>query len=152
MYNAAEQLVELNKTNVAQASKLAAITLENTEKLFRLNLTAAKSALAHGIENAQAAASVKDVQELFALRARFAETGVQTALRARFGSASRVLGGLGRDLGELQQGHGRVGGQGCQVGPGRLRCRRRRLPVDIRRDDRRLRSVPEGDQAGREPR
>lgn len=80
MYNAAEQLVEMNRTNVAQASKLAAITLENAEKLFRLNLTAAKSALAHGIENAQASASVKDVQELFALRARFAETGVQTAL------------------------------------------------------------------------
>jgi phasin family protein len=80
MYNAAEQFAELNKANVAQASKLAAITLENAEKLFRLNLTAAKSALAQGIENAQAAASVKDVQELFALRARFAENGVQTAL------------------------------------------------------------------------
>jgi phasin family protein len=80
MYNAAEQFVELNKANVAQASKLAAITLENAEKLFRLNLTAAKSALAQGIENAQATASVKDVQELFALRAKVAETGVQTAL------------------------------------------------------------------------
>ena len=80
MYNATEQLVELNKANVAQASKLAAITLENAEKLMKLNLLAAKSVLAQGIENAQAAASVKDVQELFTLRARFAETGVQNAL------------------------------------------------------------------------
>ena len=80
MYNATEQFVELNKANVAQASKLAAIALENAEKLFRLNLTAAKSVLAQSIENAQATASVKDVQELFGLRARFAESGVQTAL------------------------------------------------------------------------
>jgi phasin family protein len=80
MYNATEQLVELNKANVAQASKIAAITLENAEKLMKLNLTAAKTVLAQGIENAQAAASVKDVQELFSLRGRFAESGVQTAL------------------------------------------------------------------------
>ena len=93
MYNATEQFVELNKTNVAQASKLAAIALENTEKLFKLNLLAAKSTLAQGIENAQAAASVKDVQELFSLRTRFAETGVQTALaysRTLYELASQV--------------------------------------------------------------
>ena len=80
MYNATEQLVELNKTNVAQASKIAAITLGNAEKLLKLNLSAAKAALAQSIENAQAAAAVKDVQELFTLRARLAESGVQTAL------------------------------------------------------------------------
>lgn len=80
MYNASEQFVELNKANVAQASKFAAITFDNAEKLLKLNLTAAKSALAQSIENAQAAASVKDVQELMALRSRFAESGVQTAL------------------------------------------------------------------------
>jgi phasin family protein len=80
MYNATEQFVELNKANVAQASKIAAITLGNAEKLLKLNLTAAKAALAQSIENAQAAAAVKDVQELFTLRARLAESGVQTAL------------------------------------------------------------------------
>ena len=80
MYNATEQLVELNKSNVAQASKIAAITLGNAEKLLNLNLSAAKSALAQSIQSAQAAASVKDVQELFTLRAHLAETGVQTAL------------------------------------------------------------------------
>ena len=79
MYNATEQFVELNKANVAQASKIAAITLGNAEKLLKLNLSAAKSALAQSIENAQAAAAVKDVQELFTLRARLAESGVQTA-------------------------------------------------------------------------
>jgi len=80
MYNATEQFVELNKANVAQASKLAAITLGNAEKLMNLNLSAAKTVVAQGIQNAQAAAEVKDVQELFTLRARLAESGMQTAL------------------------------------------------------------------------
>ena len=80
MYNATEQFTELNKANVAQASKLAAIAMDNAEKLVKLNLSAAKSALAQSIENAQAVASAKDVQDIFALRARIAESGVQTAL------------------------------------------------------------------------
>ena len=80
MYNATEQFVELNKANVAQASKIAAVTLGNAEKLMNLNLSAAKTVLAQSIENAQAAASVKDVQELFTLRSRLAESGVQSAL------------------------------------------------------------------------
>ncbi|HVF62856.1 MAG TPA: phasin family protein [Casimicrobiaceae bacterium] len=80
MYNATEQFVEMNKTNMAQASKVAAITLQNAEKLFNLNLAAAKSAIEQGIENAQVVASVRDVQELFAVRTRMAESGVQSAL------------------------------------------------------------------------
>ncbi len=80
MYNATEQFAELNKANVAQATKLAALAIENAEKLMRLNLTAAKIALAQGVEGAQAAATVKDVQDLVALRTKYAESGVQAAL------------------------------------------------------------------------
>ena len=80
MYTTPEQFAELNKANVAQATKLAALAFENAEKLMKLNLDAAKSALAQGVESASAAASVKDVQELFALRTKYAETGVQAAL------------------------------------------------------------------------
>ena len=80
MYNATEQFAELNKANVAQATKLAALAIENTEKLMRLNLSAAKIALAQGVEGAQAAATIKDVQDLVALRTKYAESGVQAAL------------------------------------------------------------------------
>jgi phasin family protein len=80
MYNAAEQLAELNKANVAQATKIAALAIENAEKLVKLNLTAAKAALAQGAESAEAVAGAKDVQEFFVLRSRYAEAGVQTAL------------------------------------------------------------------------
>jgi phasin family protein len=79
MYTATEQFADLNKANVAQATKLAALALENTEKLMKLNLNAAKIVLAQGVEGASAVASVKDVQDLFALRAKYAESGVETA-------------------------------------------------------------------------
>jgi phasin family protein len=54
--------------------------MDNAEKLVKLNLSAAKSALAQSIENAQAVASAKDVQDIFALRAKLAESGMQSAL------------------------------------------------------------------------
>ncbi len=80
MYNATEQFAELNKTNVEQATKLAAVALQNVEKLFQANLDAAKFALSQGVESASAAAGVKDVQELNAVRAKYAENGLQGAL------------------------------------------------------------------------
>jgi phasin family protein len=79
MYSASEQFADFNKVNVAQATKFAALAIDNTEKIFKLNLHTAKAALAQSVEGASAAASVKDVQELFALRAKYAESGVQTA-------------------------------------------------------------------------
>ena len=86
MYNATEQFADFNKVNVANATKLAALSIESAEKLFKLNLNAAKIALQQSVEGAQAAASVKDVQELMAIRTKYAESGVQTAL-----SYSRTL-------------------------------------------------------------
>ena len=80
MYNASEQFVEVNKTGVAQATKLAAIAFANTEKLIKLNLEAARAAIAQSVEGASAAAGAKDVQELMALRAKYAESGVQNAI------------------------------------------------------------------------
>jgi phasin family protein len=80
MYNPSEQIAEFNKANVANAIKLASLSIEKAEKLVNLNINAAKLALAQGVEGAQAAASAKDVQELFALRSKIAELGVQSAL------------------------------------------------------------------------
>ena len=79
MYNATEHITDINKAGYANAVKLAALSLENAEKLLTLNLNTAKLALAQGVEGAQAAASVKDVQELVALRAKFTEFSVQAA-------------------------------------------------------------------------
>ncbi len=79
MYNPT-QFAEFGKTNVAQATKLAAIAFENAEKVLKLNLSTAKAAIAQGVENATAVAGVKDVQELLALPTKYAETGVQNVV------------------------------------------------------------------------
>jgi phasin family protein len=80
MYNATEQFAEINQANVAQATKLAALALENAEKFAKVNLLTAKAALAQGVESAQAVTAVKDVQQLFALNTTLAEANLQTAL------------------------------------------------------------------------
>jgi phasin family protein len=80
MYNPTEQIAEFNKTNVAQATKFAALSLESAEKLVKFNLGAAKAAFAQSVEGAQAVASVKDVQDLLAIRTKLAEAQVQTAV------------------------------------------------------------------------
>ena len=53
--------------------------MASAEKIVNLNMTAAKIVLAKGVESATAAASVKDVEDLMALRAKYAETGVEAA-------------------------------------------------------------------------
>ena len=158
MYNATEQFAEFNKANVAQATKLAALAIENAEKLAKLNLDAAKVVLAQSVEGATAATSVKDVQDLMALRAKYAETGVQTAIvyskslyEIAVGSASAILGARRRSVVRLHEGRRVVGRQGQQVRAGRFGNGLQRVQVDGRRDDRRVRPVPEGDEASREP-
>jgi phasin family protein len=79
MYSATEQFADISKANVAQATKLATLAMENAEKLVSLNMNAAKIVLAKSAESAAAAAAVKDVQDLMALRAKYAESGVETA-------------------------------------------------------------------------
>ena len=95
MYNANEQIAELNKVGVANATRLAALSIDSAEKLFKLNVTAAKAAFANGVESAQAAAGVKDVQELMALRAQVAQSNVQAAVgygRTLYALASEAQG------------------------------------------------------------
>ena len=55
MYNAPEQFAEISKANVAQATKLAALAIENAEKITKLNINTAKAALAQSVEGASAA-------------------------------------------------------------------------------------------------
>jgi phasin family protein len=80
MYNAVEELAELNKSHVAQAGKVASLAVENAEKLARMNLVAAKAAVAQGVESAQAVAAIKEMPELLALRAKLAESSLRAAM------------------------------------------------------------------------
>ncbi len=80
MYNATEQLAEINKAGYDNAVKLASLSLEKAERLTKLNIQAAKVALEQGVLSANAVAGIKDVQELVAVRAKLTEAGVQNAL------------------------------------------------------------------------
>lgn len=80
MYNPTQDIAEINKANVAQATKFAALSLENAEKLVKFQIGAARSLFAHSVESANAVAGVKDVQELVALRTKLTEAQVQTAM------------------------------------------------------------------------
>jgi phasin family protein len=80
MYNPTEQIAEMNKTNVAQATKFAAVALENAEKLVKFQLGTAKTVFAQSVENANAVASIKDVQDLISLRTKLAESQMQYAM------------------------------------------------------------------------
>jgi len=68
MYQAPEQLIALNKANMEAALRFAGVALESAERLIDLQLKTAKTALADGLQNARVIASVKDFDQLAALK------------------------------------------------------------------------------------
>lgn len=80
MYNAPEQFAELNKASVQSVLRLAYLGLENAEKLARLNVEHAKVVLEDGVKNAESIASVKDFQDVLAMRSKLTEDSVQKAV------------------------------------------------------------------------
>jgi phasin family protein len=64
-----EQLIVVQKSNVATAFVLAATTFEGVEKAVELNVQAGKALLGEAAEHAQAVLAVKDAQALLALQA-----------------------------------------------------------------------------------
>ena len=80
MYNATEGFAEINKASYDNAIKLASMSLEKVERLAKLNLLTARAALEQSVQGANAVAGVRDAQEFFTLRTKFAEAGVQSAL------------------------------------------------------------------------
>ncbi|MCC6868414.1 MAG: phasin family protein [Burkholderiales bacterium] len=80
MYNPTQDFAEINRANVAQATKFAALSLDNAEKLMKFQLGTARNVFAQSVENANAVAGIKDVQELIELRSKLAEAQMQTAM------------------------------------------------------------------------
>jgi phasin family protein len=79
MYQTPDQLLALNKTNLEVAARFAGVALHGAERLVDLQLKAAKSAFADGIESAKALAAVKDLQELAALKDQIAQPSLEKA-------------------------------------------------------------------------
>lgn len=72
-----EQFGDFSKSIVDSAMKFAKVSFDSAERMIALNLEAAKVSLDVTAKNANAATSVKDVQELNGLRTKAAETGLE---------------------------------------------------------------------------
>ena len=68
MYQTPEQLIALNKANLEAALRFAGVALEGTQRLVDLQLQAAKSAVADGIQNARALSAVRDLEQFATLK------------------------------------------------------------------------------------
>ena len=68
MYQTPDQLFALNKSNVEAVLRFASVAREGTQRMFDLQLNAAKSAVADGIQNARALSAVRDVEQLATLK------------------------------------------------------------------------------------
>ena len=79
MYQSPDQLLALNKANLEVAARFAGVALHGAERLVDLQLKAAKSAFADGIESAKALAAVKDIQQLAALKDQIAQPSLEKA-------------------------------------------------------------------------
>lgn len=79
MYQAPEQLIALNKANLEVAMRFAGVALEGAERMIDLQLKAAKSAFADGVENAKVLAAVKDLQQFAALKDNLAQPQIEKA-------------------------------------------------------------------------
>lgn len=79
MYQAPEQLVAMNKANLEIAMKFASVALQGAERMLDLQLKAAKTAFADGVENAKVIASIKDVQQLASLKDDLAQPAIEKA-------------------------------------------------------------------------
>ncbi|MGZ5146126.1 MAG: phasin family protein [Burkholderiales bacterium] len=100
MYQAPEHLIALNKANLEAALRFAGLALEGAERLIDLQLKTAKSALADGLQSARVLASVKDFDQLAALK----DTLVQPTLEKATAYAKEVYDvatGTQAELGKL---------------------------------------------------
>ena len=73
-------IAELGRAALESASKAARISMDSAERAITVQLEYAKGALSQASLNARAVSQVKDVQELFALRARIAENAMENLM------------------------------------------------------------------------
>ena len=86
MYQTPEQLIAFNKANVETALRFAGVALEGAERLIELQLKTAKSAIADGIQSARVLTSVRDFEQLSALK----DTVVQPSFKKATAYAKEV--------------------------------------------------------------
>ncbi|HMJ50036.1 MAG TPA: phasin family protein [Burkholderiales bacterium] len=71
---------ELNKASLENALRFTRVTMETAERLVRLQLEAAREAVEENARDAKSLSQAKNLEEIIALRAKLAESGVEKAL------------------------------------------------------------------------
>ena len=97
--NATKPLSEIGRAAVDSAARATRISMDSAERAFAVQLEYAKGAVAQATLNARAVAQVKDVQELFAVRARIAENAMENLIgysRSLYEVASEAQGEFAR--------------------------------------------------------
>lgn len=79
MYQAPEQFVAMNKANLEAAARFADIALGGAERIIEIQLKAAKAALADSVESAKTLSTVKDLQQLAAVKETVAQPALEKA-------------------------------------------------------------------------
>ena len=79
MYQAPEQLMAWNKAYLETAVRFAGIALEGAERIVEVQLKAAKSTFADGVEQAKALADMKDPQEFAQLKNTLVQPSLEKA-------------------------------------------------------------------------
>jgi phasin family protein len=94
MYSKSEQITELQRQQLETSSKLAQLSLDNSQRILALQIETTKKLFQDGIENAKAMTEIRDIQQAVALQTRFAQETAQTMIEtlrqiAEIGNASR---------------------------------------------------------------
>lgn len=79
MYQLAEQLVRLQKANLAAVLRLAGIASESAERLLEAQLKATKITFADGVQQAKVLAEAKDLTEFAQVRNALAQPALDNA-------------------------------------------------------------------------
>jgi phasin family protein len=79
MYQLAEQLVKLQKANIAAALRLAGIASDSVERLLEVQLHATRSTLSDGVQQARVFAEAKNLNELAQVRKALAQPALDNA-------------------------------------------------------------------------
>ena len=80
MINAPEQFNELNKSTIEGSLRFTQISLENAERLVKLQLDSAKTAFQENLKNTKTLLEAKDIQAFNVWRAQTTESAVENAL------------------------------------------------------------------------
>jgi phasin family protein len=121
----ASPLSEISRAAVDAAAAVTRISMDSAERTMAVQIEYAKGALAQATLNARAAAQVRDVQELLALRSRIAENALENMMgysRSLYEVASEAQSELSRlaeqRMTAFQQAVSETVDQAARVAPG----------------------------------